>query len=244
MMVASPTKADAKASAAGGIPPAAPKLKMADIMKSVEAANESVQSAVAVNMNIKYSNARVGGSSEEKNSDAKEIVGSEAVDVQAPEKVVRRPSKVGGGDAKDSKAQYDEDVKAVAQLTDQYENIIESDDDLQDTLQSWLDKQRVGVTVRRGHHHHGAAAVPVASAAVVEEVQEEEGLTGYDTANFRNADEVEEEPLLSTGAGRGVYLGNDVEVVGMQCMLAKALMGEGDSDDDSDFEDYNGVIKR
>jgi hypothetical protein len=30
---------------------------------------------------------------------------------------------------------------------------------------------------------------------------------------------------------RGKYMGNDVEVVGLQCMLAQALMGEGDDDD-------------
>jgi hypothetical protein len=30
---------------------------------------------------------------------------------------------------------------------------------------------------------------------------------------------------------RGKYLGNDVEVVGLQCMLAKALMGEGEDED-------------
>jgi hypothetical protein len=51
----------------------------------------------------------------------------------------------------------------------------------------------------------------------------------------------EENAGPKTGAGRsggkkqdvvrGKYMGNDVEVVGLQCMLAQALMGEGDDDD-------------
>lgn len=61
---------------------------------------------------------------------------------------------------------------------------------------------------------------------------------GYrDDGNEDNGDAVgvAEEDNLTAGDSedvvRGKYMGNDVEVVGLQCMLAKALMGDGDEDD-------------
>lgn len=70
-----------------------------------------------------------------------------------------------------------------------------------------------------------------------EEVQDDNNLDFYTSGTYvgdsKDQDLNQRETVdMSNGNNvvRGKYMGNDVEVVGLQCMLAQALMGDGDED--------------
>lgn len=75
---------------------------------------------------------------------------------------------------------------------------------------------------------------------------DEEGMDFYISGTYRERNDSQDDDRADSansneapsskdhngdGVVRGKYMGNDVEVVGLQCMLAQALMGEGDEDD-------------
>jgi hypothetical protein len=179
--------------------------------------------------------------------------------------------------------QEEKDTSEHDQIHQNKLNAIEElSEELEDTLRTWLDHQKRGVTVRK--KPSVAKMLPTAPTAVapqkgpsasqsefkdefesdggfdsgfesdgnnnghVKHVHEEDDIGVYKTIN-NNRDERKklydhddiEEHLMSPSYQedvispydinkplKGKYMDEDVEVVGMQCMLAKALMGDDD----------------
>lgn len=163
----------------------------------------------------------------------------------------------GGG----SSSEFISDLNAAGNVSD--------DDDLDGTLeytlQSWLSTQKRGVTVRNKHGNGSSRLAGDGSGrgvAADEKYAESNRQSGMDTPTMvdmlgkQGNDYLEEseydltvngghfesfEPYDEDGEGDGHNL-QDVEVVGLQCMLAKALMGDDDlpvahasDDDDKQF---------
>ncbi len=160
-------------------------------------------------------------------------------------------------------AKYADDIKAVQQLEDRFPLVPEDkvsapsanggDDDLEATLDNWLENQmRNNVTMRHRRPGQGAAIVSLVDDEA-DIVNEEDGMSLYSTvtksvsrynvpANDYAADEFDDYGDDMNGESfdvnkplRGQVMGDDVEVVGMQCMLAKALMGDDEDDQEYDF---------
>lgn len=240
--------------------------RLGDVLQHVEAATESVQKALhmaapAVN--------KVNRFADDKKSVAEsKFAGNGHEDFAADDKPRERR------DSESSKA-LDKAQEAIRE-----DSAAGDEDDLQSTIETWLIKQKRGVTSRRKKWHEPdndrfslmddrvrnnisnssidpsggisprnaqRAYFPnepiadeldemVGDSAAAKEVEDEE----FDMDPFDdNESEVEVEDEVDGGVatsqenrGRGVYMGNDVEVVGLQCMLAKALMGDDDDDDD------------
>lgn len=130
----------------------------------------------------------------------------------------------------------------------------EVEEELEHTLTAWLSKQRRGVTLRKKGFKQAAAEDEVeedpalalyatdaldATEAVhrlprypprAEEKKDERGDFSTMPRAYEDDDEFDK-PLTTAGSERTESsAGEDVEVVGMQCMLAKALMDDDDED--------------
>ena len=239
-------------------------------MQHVEAATESVQKAL--NMAAPAPNKFNRNVGDEKSAAAEsKFAGNRFEDIIAEDK----PRERRGSESSKALEKVQEGAREDSTGGDE--------DDLQSTIETWLIKQKRGVTSRRKKWHEPdndrfslmddrgrnnisnssidpsggvsprnikGAYFPndqiaeeldgmVGNAATAKEVEDEE----FEMDPFdENESEVEVEdevdggvPTGQEGRGRGVFMGNDVEVVGLQCMLAKALMG--DDDDDDEVED-------
>lgn len=216
-------------------------------MNSVEAAAESVQIAVRGASNVRSNPRGVVASEGKEDSDSGKRRGSGtsakyADDIKAVQQLEDRfplipeekavPS--GGGNV---------------------------DDELEATLDNWLENHmRNNVTVRQRRPGQGAFVDFLGEEGDADMVNEEEGMSMYSTvtktvSRFSNQptaslqrddyagedfddyaeDEVNGETFDVNRPLRGQVMGDDVEVVGMQCMLAKALMGDDEDDQDYDF---------
>eukprot|EP00981_Chlorochromonas_danica_P000405 scaffold96_cov167-Ochromonas_danica.AAC.12 len=143
-------------------------------------------------------------------------------------KAIDAPPQVGGNGRSgksESEAKVREEVREVQNL-ENHAASEEVDDDLEDTLAVWLEQQKRGVTLRRkGARGERAASDDVEDdPAVMLYVTEPINAAILDESkqDSKNAD-YEDRPL------KGVLGGDDVEVVGLQCMLAKALMDDDDN---------------
>jgi hypothetical protein len=160
-----------------------------------------------------------------------------------------------------------DDIKAVQDLDTHHCMVAEektaesvADDDLQDTLDEWLEQHKGLVTVRNKKPIQRAPAPGGRSLAtkideqLVDTVQDDDdamlystvtktvsrfrvaGFKAYSEDEFDDYDDDDNDNDNDNGNGnhplRGNMDGDDVEVVNMQCMLAKALMDEDDDDDD------------
>ena len=135
----------------------------------------------------------------------------------------------------------------------------EDEDELTSTLENWLTEQKRGVTTRRKHghplHRDDEAPTPIEEECLDgyttqsrydrdsqakgsspnEEVRDEKmdyyisGSLDDTMYDHETTGEAASEQSTQKMV-RGKYLGNDVEVVGLQCMLAQALMGDGDEE--------------
>lgn len=239
--------------------------RLGDVLSQVEAVKESVQK-VALGMPGRSKDDRPARADSKYSFDADALPAEE----RDRENAKRRED---GSSKGQEKERGDEEETA-------------GDDDLQSTIETWLSKQKRGVTARRkkwqqpssdrfslmdgriinsisnsnmdpsegtvptaAEHEHIAeelldfpAAAAVNATAAAREVEEEDFDNDPFDEDFGDGDgdgEVEDEVAGATAratvdhgrGGRGVYMGNDVEVVGLQCMLAKALMGDDDDDE-------------
>lgn len=242
--------------------------RLGDVLQQVEAATESVQKALhmAAPAPNKF-NRNVG---DEKASAAEsKFAGNRFEDIVSEDK----PRERRGSDSSKALEKVQEGAREDNSTGGGEE------DDLQSTIETWLIKQKRGVTSRRKRWHepdnnrfslmddrgrnnisnssidpsggisprnYKGAYFPndqiaeeldgmVGNAAAAKEVEDEE----FDMDPFDdNESEVEVEDEVDGAIrtsqedrNRGVFMGNDVEVVGLQCMLAKALMGDDDDDE-------------
>ena len=127
-------------------------------------------------------------------------------------------------------------------LTDIVSNDLSTNDDLVDTLASWTLSD--GVTVRRKQQHRSEFEDAM-NMYQADAVEEDASLKAYTTLDHKTTDTIDDmagttydnDDFEAVGDEdskpvRGKYMGNDVEVVGLQCMLAKALLGDNDSEED------------
>lgn len=143
-------------------------------------------------------------------------------------KAIDAPPQVGGNGRSgksESEAKVREEVREVQNL-ENHAASEEVDDDLEDTLSVWLEQQKRGVTLRR----KGARG----ERAVSDDVEDDPAVMLYVTEPINAAilDESKEDGKNADYEDRplkGVLGGDDVEVVGLQCMLAKALMDDDDN---------------
>lgn len=265
--------------------------RLEGVLSSVEAATESVQKALQVGFTPAV---RVDREAAPKDRDGSQSVDEKAKCLSPPRDVEHKSNNQRGSPAKQERADSKQQMLQADVAGDEVEGG-EEEDDLQNTIDTWLNKQKRGVTRRkkwqqptadryslmsgRGNAHSvsnsnmdpsagegggepmtyitieeelnvmAAAGRGAAATQVAHEVDDEDD---FDDDPMDNDNDVEADiddnsseisgvgvrVTVDRGRDRGVYLGNDVEVVGLQCMLAKALMGDEDDDDD---DDGNGV---
>lgn len=206
------------------------RARLMEIMNKVDIANDSVQKAIGLNNN----NTRAE-SKESRNS------------FSSGEKDSRSTSR---GNSNDTKLQ-DEEIRQVRELDQRFPYSDENrnkngdaEDDLEDTLAVWLTEQQRSVTTRkkpsqmRKYSFSDNKAVEddlfVADGNQADIVDEADDLMMYASKQINVQHNIEEDIPEEYDINRplkGKFMGDDVEVIGMQCMLAKALMGD-DSDDD------------
>jgi hypothetical protein len=247
-----------------------------EVMNSVETANESVQNAVRGNNLIAPSGGGAGIGLPRNNrgriTPAAEGKDDEESDRDRDVSVVMSNKRRGSHTSSSAKQQQSaaEDIKAVQELEDRFplvsiseakqqphQSAVQSnasanddDDELEATLDNWLEKNRcTNVTMRR----RGGGAGAIVNLMDDQEdmmIAEEDGIGMYSTATKtinrfqpQVADDYASEGFDEYGESfdidrplRGQVMGDDVEVVGMQCMLAKALMGEDDDDQEDDYD--------
>lgn len=235
------------------------KARLMDVMSQVEQATESVQKAINETRDARSGNSptrRGGGGGGAGGIDAEydDDKGQESKTGGA----ATQSRKTANGGAFDFTAtaktvQDDDDLNVDA-------NSDEEDGELEYTLESWLTMQKRGVTLRsrsgrpagadlRGE---GASAKDTSAAAVVDEDISVLGAvsSGYDTPTMVEllgrgdyADENEYDLTVNGGHVEEFEdyvpgeteeedgdINDDVEVVDLQCMLAKALMGDDDDE--------------
>jgi hypothetical protein len=210
--------------------------RLMEIMQQVEIAKESVQKAIH---NGEERGRRLSLEEQQEGSSKLREQSSKG----RADRAASSSAQAGGGKARS--AERDEDIRAVRQL-DRHAgagagSAEEVEDELEDTLAVWLLQQRRGVTVRRKAskasddvEEDAALAMYATEALDLDDAAHRAASGGESKADSKQAEvqgqeEMEDKPL------KAKYLlgGDDVEVVGLQCMLAKALMGD-DEDDDYD----------
>lgn len=221
------------------------QLRLMEVMSQVDAANESVQKAVESGESSTRSRSDGPSGRSRTNSDAKES-GNGGSQANTPQRsnLPRRHNPSGA------------EAREVQRLDAHFPHILEEDeDDLTSTLDNWLIEQKRGVTTRRKHghaHDDSEVSTPIedegmdgyttqhraqsqAKGCADEEVRDEKMdfyISGHlDDTMYNNSTTGETASEESTQKiVRGKYMGNDVEVVGLQYMLAQALMGDADED--------------
>jgi len=267
--------------------------RLEGVLSSVEAATESVQKALHVGLTPAV---RVDREAAPKNIDGSQDTDEKVKNLIPPRDVEHKSTNQRGSPVKQERA---ESKHQMLQQDVEVEGGDE-EDDLQSTIDTWLNKQKRGVTRRKkwqqpttdryslmngGGNTHSVSnsnmdpsvgeggGEPITSTAIEEELavmaSTGRGAAATQTAHeVQDEDDFDEDPMdndndveadiddnssevsglgvmSDRGRDRGVYLGNDVEVVGLQCMLAKALMGDEDDDDEDgndvdmgDMKDY------
>lgn len=226
------------------------QVRLMEVMNQVDLANESVQKAVASNavegggefpFRVRIPTAGAGAEQNRSRAGSESAQPTSASQANTPSR-----SKVGG-------SQYDSDAKGT---TIAEEDDLEYTLDNWLTQQ----KRGVTQRRKHGHALEDDEAglvddAPVEDAAnggyttlqkyermndsqakgAAEEVQDD-NLDFYTSAYHGEGkdQELDQSETVDMSSGnnvvRGKYMGNDVEVVGLQCMLAQALMGDGDED--------------
>lgn len=244
----SPTKR-LNPSEATGLPRAANaspmQLRLMEVMSQVDAAHESVQKAIESGESSSRSRGEGQSGRSRTNSDAKEAANGGSQTNTPQRNTAPRRHNTNGADARE-----------VQRLDAHFPHILEEDeDDLTSTLDNWLVEQKRVVTTRRKHghaHDESEVSTPIeddgldgystqrraeshsqAKGCADEEVRDDKmdfyisghlDDTMYETTTGETASEESTQKIV-----RGKYMGNDVEVVGLQCMLAQALMGDEDN---------------
>ncbi len=220
------------------------QLRLMEVMSQVDLAQESVQKAIGSGeSSVRSRNAENASGRSRTNSDAKGD-GVSTSQANTPQRSV-------------SSRKDPQPSQQVAESRFPHIAEEEDEDELTNTLENWLTEQKRVVTTRRKHGHaldrDDETPTPIEddmegyttqsrydrdsqAKGSPDEVRDEK--TNYyisgsldDTMYNDNGTSGEAESEQSTQKMvRGKYMGNDVEVVGLQCMLAQALMGDGDED--------------
>lgn len=266
--------------------------RLEGVLNSVEAATESVQKVLQVGFTPAV---RADRDAAPKNRDDSLGADEKTKYLTPPREMEHKSSNQRGSPAKQERAESKQHRLEEEVASDEAVEGGGEEDDLQSTIDTWLNKQKRSVTRRKKWQQQPTpdryslmnvrtnsvsnnnmdpsagegGGEPMTYTSIEEDLNMMAAAAGGEGAATQLAHEVDDEddfdmdPMdnndneieadiddnssevsgagvgvtLSRGRDRGVYLGNDVEVVGLQCMLAKALMG----DDDDDEEDGSGV---